>query len=144
MGEMRGKSLKTLLDHFTSVQSKAIVRAGDAILNSEWKEFQAIADAISDSEIVTSIHDVVTSSQARFDELLRDLDPQVLKAMKGLLMMGVGGGALAESASLASVMTVSTLTIEILAIALILWGLALSLGVIWDRASTIIGDLRGA
>src|SRR6185503_15927401 len=131
MGEMRGKSLKTLLDHFTSVQSKAIVRAGDAILNSEWKEFQAIADAISDSEIVTSIHDVVTSSQARFDELLRDLDPQVLKAMKGLLMMGVGGGALAESASLAAVLTVSTLTIEILAIALILWGLALSLGVIW-------------
>ena len=146
MGQKREKSLRTLLDHFTSVQSKEIARAGDAILNGDWNGFQAIAGAASESEIVASIHDLVTSSKASFDELIRELestfDPQVWKFICGGVMIGVGGGALAATGGLAAALTLTTLTIQILAIALILWGLSLVLSVIWERASTIIGDLR--
>jgi predicted phage tail protein len=145
MVDKRRKSLSTLLDHFTSVQSNEIARAGDAILKNDWNQLQAIAGVISRSEITTSIHDLVSSSKASFSELVgkfeSTFDPDVWKFIAGGVMMGVGGAALAE-VGLGAALTLSTLTIQVLAVALLLWGLSLCLGVIWKRASAIISDLR--
>jgi hypothetical protein len=137
------QTLDQQLQHFARVNSHNILAAGEALANGSIDVFKKLSDRVASMEITASIANLVNSSRdsfkgfvARFEGLF---PADARKFIFGTVLSGVGGVMLAEAAGLAAILGISTLSVGVIAIGLLLWGLSMSFPAIWGLAMKKLG-----
>jgi hypothetical protein len=131
-------SLNTQIHHFTGSAHHHIVALADALAANSWSAASAIVDRVADLKLTASISNLVNSSREAMVSFVHDVEaklpPDAIKFIFGGVLSGVGGAALAEAAGLAVALGVTVLSVKLIAIVLLLWGLAIILPALWRIA----------
>lgn len=140
-------SIDSMLTHFRHVAANQISQFGVAVSQRNWQGARTILDNVSSLNVTVGIRNVVSSSREGFrsliDELERKFPPDALRLLFGGVMSGVGGAMLTEVAGLAVALGVSLLAIELIALVLLLWGLALALPAVYRLALDRVSEMKG-
>ena len=126
--------LDKALAHFRSTQNSFITEAGAAISKGTWSTLESIIDKVSKSKVVESISTLVNSSGDALKSLQAKFNPDAFKFISGILMVGVGGGILAEVAGMAAAIGLSVMSTYVIGCLLILWGVSLAFPSVWAMA----------
>lgn len=131
-------SLTAHIHHFTGSAHHHVVALADAIAANNWSAANAIVDKVASLKLTVSISNLVNSSREAAVSFIEraetELPSDVVKIIFGGVLSGVGGVALAEAAGLSVVLGVSILTVKLIAIILLLWGLSIALPAIGRAA----------
>lgn len=131
-------SLNTQVQHFVGSAHQHMVALADAIATNSWSAANAVIDRVADLKLTASIANLVNSSREAAVSFIHrveeELPPDGIKYIFGGVLSGVGGAALAEAAGLAVALGVSILSIKLIAIILLLWGLSITLPALWRIA----------
>ena len=140
-------SLNAQVDHFVGSSHHHFVAMADALAARNWNAASAIVDRVAGLKLTASISNLVNSSReaaASFIERVEaELPPDAIKFIFGGVLSGVGGAALAEAAGLAVALGVTVLSVKVIAIALLLWGLSITLPALWRIAMKKLDLLKG-
>lgn len=124
-------SLTTQIHHFTGSAHHHIVALTDAFAANNWSAASAVVEKVAALKLTASIANLVNSSReaaVSFIERAKiELPPDAIKFIFGGVLSGVGGAALAEAAGLAVALGVSILSVQLIAVVLLLWGLSIAL-----------------
>jgi hypothetical protein len=134
MAKKRRESLAALIHHFNGVFRKEIVAAGDAIIAKDWDALGALQAKVADSEIVTSIHELLRSSRASFEEFRTKLEASFPAPVLKLL----AGGAIGLTGGL--LLTTGSAALYVLGVLLICLGLIVALGAVWELALSVLNQ----
>jgi len=142
------QQLQVYCEHFRRAASNEIVAAADALTQADWGQFREVIDRVSKVKMTASIANALNTSSSNTKEFVEEIesrfDSSGVKFLFGSVLSGIGGCALAEAAGLAVALGVSVLTVEVVAIALVLWGLSISLPSLWKRAMERIRETGGS
>jgi hypothetical protein len=140
-------SLNAQVHHFVGSSHHHFVAMADALAARNWNAASAIVDRVADLKLTASIANLVNSSReaaASFIERVEaELPPDAIKFTFGGVLSGVGGAALAEAAGLAVALGVTVLSVKVIAIALLLWGLSITLPALWRIAMNKLDLFKG-
>ena len=127
-------SINQQIQHFYSSSKSSIIAAGEAAAKSDWSFFKEISQNIARSKPVECITNTLNSSKEAFRSLLNSMSGFLDSAnfIRGAIGCGIGGGMLAEVAGLSAAFGISILTVEVIAIALILWGIFTCFPALWN------------
>jgi hypothetical protein len=124
--------------HFRASNARSIAVAGGAFAAGNWQDVREVLRDVVSSATVASISALVNTSRPNLNEFVTkagvELDSKSLKFLFGTSLVGIGAGALAETAGLAVALGVTVLTIEVVGVVLLLWGLSIALPILWQRA----------
>lgn len=124
-------SLTAQIHHFTGSAHHHIVALADAIAANSWSAASAIVERVAGLKLTASISNLVNSSREAAVSFIEraetELPPDAIKFIFGGVLSGVGGLALAEAAGLSVALGVSILSVKLIAIVLLLWGLSIAL-----------------
>ena len=128
-------SLNTQIHHFTGSAHRHIVALSDALAANNWRAASAIVDRVADLDLTLSISNIVNSSREAATSFIArvedELPPDAIKFVFGGVLSGVGGAALAEAAGLAVALGVTVLSVKLIALVLLMWGLSIALPALW-------------
>ncbi|MEN3942421.1 hypothetical protein WJU23_14070 [Prosthecobacter sp. SYSU 5D2] len=126
--------LDKALAHFRSTQSSFIIEAGAAISKGNWNSLESLIDKVSKSKVVESISSLVNSSGEALKALQAKFNPDAFKFISGIMIVGVGGGILAEVAGVAAAIGLSVMSTYVIGCLLLLWGVSLAFPSVWSMA----------
>ncbi|WLI89667.1 hypothetical protein Q4S45_00685 [Massilia sp. R2A-15] len=140
-------SLEGQIRHFVGSNHQNIVALSSAISANNWGAVRSVVDRVSNLEVTASIANLINSSTAAFEDFVARLKakfpPDAIKIVFGGVLGGVGGAALTEAAGLAIALGISVVSVEIIAIAMLLWGISMALPAIWRMAHEKLAQMDG-
>lgn len=132
-------ALESRIRQFIHSSHQDVVAVGKLLTEGNWGQIGAVVERVSARPALASIASTVNASTTHLKEFIdriqSSFEPQALKFVFGGVLAGVGGGMLAEAAGLALALGVSVFTVEIVAIALLLYGVSLALPAVWKLAT---------
>lgn len=137
------QTLDQQLQHFARVNSHNILAAGEALANGSIDLFKRVSNRVAAMEITASIGNLVNSSRESFKGFVARFEgffpADARKFIFGTILSGIGGAMLAEAAGLAAILGISTVSVGVIAVGLLLWGLSMSYPALWDLALKKLG-----
>lgn len=139
-------TFEKLIRHFHSSNQTNIFAAGNAFLDGNINSLKKIVDHVSQLELTASISTLINSSTVATRDFIGEIelifDPQAIKFIFGGILLGIGGAALAEAAGLAIAVGISVFSIQIVAIVLLMWGLSITLPIVFKNALMKMRELK--
>lgn len=128
-------SLDSQIRHFIGSNHQNIVALSSAVSAHNWSAVSTVVERVSNLEVTASIANLVNSSPAALEDFVarmeRKFPPDAIKFVFGGVLSGVGGAVLAEAAGFAIALGISIVSAQIIAIALLLWGISIALPALW-------------
>lgn len=132
------KSLNQHIQHFVNSNQQTIISAGQSLSSGSLAAFESLVSRVSNLEVTKSISNMVNSSSTAFSDFMTNFeerfDGRAIKFVFGGVLSGIGGVAIAEAAGLAVALGISVLSVQVIALALIILGLNMMLPNIWEIA----------
>jgi hypothetical protein len=138
-------SLDSQIRLFIGSNHQNIVALASSVATNSWSAVNSLVDRVGKLEITASITNLINSSQAAGREFSATMQakfpPEVLEALGGVIVTGMGGFLLNQAAAFAALLSITLLSAQIIAIALLLIGLQIVFPSIWTIALQKIGML---
>lgn len=140
-------SVKTHLDHFVASNHKNMTAFADALAKFDGAAINELIDRVAESKLVVGTTNLLNTSSAALGEFIDKLRQKIdsSKIIAGLTISAAGSIMWLEAAAIATVQAavgagIVVLSLKVVAVLLILYGLSIALPALWRLIRSRLDD----